>query len=45
MVKYIHYFIDKRENLNNFRKKCLDTWKKDVGERIAKKTNCELQGP
>ena len=32
MVKYIHYFIDKRENLNNFRKKCLDTWKKELSE-------------
>lgn len=32
MVKYIHYFIDKHENLNNFRKKCLDTWKKELSE-------------
>lgn len=32
MTKYIHYFIDKSENLNDFRKNCLDTWKKILPE-------------
>ncbi len=32
MKKYIHYFIDKIENLNGLRKSCLDTWKKNLPE-------------
>lgn len=32
MTKYIHYFIDKSKNLNDFRRNCLDTWKKTLPE-------------